>query len=38
MSELYREEPLEEGQFIPGAGEFKVEGKICQTYIVIGRD
>lgn len=30
-SELYREDPLWEGQFSPWAGKFKVGDKVCQV-------
>jgi len=38
MSELYTEEPLEEGQPSPWAGEFSVESRVYQLYTVTGRD
>jgi hypothetical protein len=38
MSGLYREEPLREGQRSPWAGEFGVEGGVCQPYSVASRD
>ena len=38
MSGLYREESLEEGQPSPWAGEFRVEGRVCQPYPVTSRD
>ena len=31
MSGLYREEPLEEGQFSPWAGKFRVWDRVCKV-------
>ena len=38
MSGLYREEPMVQGQPGPWAGEFSVEGRVCQPYPVTGWD
>lgn len=32
-----REEPLEEGQRSSWSGEFRAEGRVCQSYPVMGR-
>lgn len=29
MPGIYREDPLEEGQTSPSAGEFRVDGRVC---------
>lgn len=38
MAGLYREEPQEEGQPSPWAGEFGVEDRVCQPYLVTGKE
>jgi hypothetical protein len=38
MSELSREKPPGEGQPKPWADKFRVEGRVCQPYPVIGMD
>ena len=38
MVGLYREEQLGKGQPSPWAGEFGVEGRICQPHPVTDRD
>jgi hypothetical protein len=38
MYRLYREEPLAEGQPSLWAGEFRIEGRVCQPYPETGRD
>ena len=38
MPGLYREEPLREGQTSLRAGQFRVEGGVCQPYPATSRD
>lgn len=38
MSGLYNGEPLGEGKPQVWAGEFRVEGRVCQLYPAAGRD
>ena len=38
MSAFCREEHLWDGQPSPWAGEFRVEGRICQLYLVTGKN